>query len=241
VVSGGHTLLVGSKGIEPSDFNVIGQSLDDNVGEAFDKVWRLLLEFLETSPDVSEAQLVEWTSSHPGAALEKLAGQNTRRGFETLFAIPMQMKPKQRQSFDFSFSGLKAAVARQISKHALTSVEDAAFIAAAFQHTAIEHLALTTEKALRKLTELQKGKRMELVVSGGVAANQKLQQRLKGLTEVKRLVVPPNHQCVDNGVMIAWNGLLRMEAGHQPEDLDSLRFDPRWPVKGKRGFVNKKN
>merc|ERR1712065_2577 len=129
----------------------------------------------------------------------------------------MQMKPKQRKSYDFSFSGLKAAVAREIARRPFESVDDAAFIAAAFQYTAIEHLALTTEKALRKLSELQ-GIRggVELVVSGGVAANQNLQQRLSRLSCVKQLVVPPNHQCVDNGVMIAWNGLLRMEAGHTP-------------------------
>lgn len=149
LVSGGHTLLVDVKAL--GDYQVLGESLDDAAGEAFDKTAKLL------------------GLPYPGGPeLAKLAQQGQPNRYQ--FPRPMTKKP----GFDFSFSGLKTAVLHTW-KNCPQTEQDKADIAYAFQEAVVETLFIKCRKAL------QQSKREHLVVSGGVGANQQLRERLKTL------------------------------------------------------------
>lgn len=231
ILSGGHTVLLLCRGPNESDFSVLGQSLDDNIGEAFDKVWRLVFAQLEPLLLAGGAGAVdEWMSMHPGAALEKLAALNHRSGFESVFPVPLHGRPAYRDSLDFSFSGLKASVSRLVERQPIASIQDAAFVAAAFQHTAIRHVCNNVEKVIGRLGSTGLPKRQTLVIGGGVAANVALQQGLRKLECVENLIVPPQAHCVDNGVMIAFSAWLSGRT--QGDDLGSFDIAARWPLPG---------
>ena len=216
VVSGGHTLLLRVDGPQWSQMQVLGQSLDDNVGEAFDKVWRLLSPFV---PSMAR-------NGHPGAALERLAALNKSSDATRMFNEPLFGRPAYRDRLDFSFSGLKASVARLVEQHPPTSEVEAALVADAFQRTAVRHLCRNVEKLLRK------GPPSTLVLGGGVAANQYLQRELRRLSCVRELVVPPPADCVDNGVMIGFAALLARESGEESVSLTEVDIAARWPLPG---------
>ena len=149
LVSGGHTLLVDVKAL--GDYQVLGESLDDAAGEAFDKTAKLL------------------GLPYPGGPeLAQLAQQGQPNRYQ--FPRPMTKKP----GFDFSFSGLKTAVLHTW-KNCPQTEQDKADIAYAFQEAVVETLFIKCRKAL------QQSKREHLVVSGGVGANQQLRERLKTL------------------------------------------------------------
>lgn len=174
VASGGHTLL--SLVTDPGPgFQVLGQTLDDASGEAFDKGARLL------------------GLGYPGgAALERLA----RDGDPEAFAFPTGAKIKSRPPLDFSFAGLKTALLYRVRELGEAETERRrADLAASYQRAIVEALAIRAERALTE-TGLDR-----LAIGGGVAANGPLRERLGRLGVT--LDVPPRELCTDNAAMIA--------------------------------------
>lgn len=202
LVSGGHTLLVRVDGI--GRYEILGESVDDAAGEAFDKTAKLM------------------DLDYPGGPrLAKLAEQGTPKRF--VFPRPMTAKP----GLDFSFSGLKTATATTIAAEITAGHYDQqtrADIAHAFQQAVVDTLAIKCKRAL-----LQTGLN-RLVVAGGVSANVSLREQLSELMASLNgeAFYPRNEYCTDNGAMIAFAGLQRLKGG----DTESLavRARPRWPL-----------
>ncbi len=198
LVSGGHTLLLDVT--EIGHYQILGESVDDAVGEAFDKTAKRL------------------GLGYPGGpAVAALAEQGNPKRFR--FPRPMTDRP----GLDFSFSGLKT--------FALTTLRDAgedpqtqADVARAFQDAVVDTLAIKCRRAL-----IQTGRR-QLVVAGGVGANQALRSRLTVLAQEEGVQVfyPRPAFCTDNGAMIAFAGWLRLKAGQQAPLMVEAR--PRWPL-----------
>ncbi len=198
LVSGGHSLLVRVNGI--GRYQILGESIDDAAGEAFDKTAKLL------------------GLPYPGGpALAKRAEQGTPGRFR--FPRPMTDRP----GCDFSFSGLKTAAINTWRKLEPT-VDNQADVARAFEDAVVDTLAIKCERALQA-TGLQR-----LVVAGGVGANQRLRERLRELAEQRggRVYYPRLAFCTDNGAMIAYAGWRRLAAG-QREDA-AIEVLPRWPL-----------
>jgi len=198
LVSGGHTLLADIRGV--GQYHILGESIDDAVGEAFDKVAKHL------------------SLDYPGGPAIALAAE---RGQTNRFKFPRPMT--QRPGLDFSFSGLKTAVITAAGKTGLTQ-QDIADIARGFQEAAIETLVIKTQRALDET-----GHRT-LVVAGGVSANKLLRSRLNDLATQTgiSLFFPRPEFCTDNGAMIAYAGALRLAAG-QSQGLAFGAF-PRWKL-----------
>jgi N6-L-threonylcarbamoyladenine synthase len=198
LVSGGHTQLMSVEGV--GQYELLGQSLDDAVGEAFDKTAYLL------------------GLGYPGGpALAKLAEQGDRTSFD--FPRPMTDRP----GLDFSFSGLKTCAMNTLKNH---RHEDHSHenIAAAFQQAVVDTLIIKCRRAME-----QTGFR-SLVVAGGVGANLSLRQQLVARMQEKGVKVyfPQPAFCTDNGAMIAYAGALRLQAGQQ--DDQNFSGKPRWPM-----------
>ena len=173
LISGGHTALY--RVDAPDALSTLGQTYDDALGEAFDKVARLL------------------GIPYPGGArLEKLALQG-----KNLIAFPKPLL--NRDNLDFSFSGLKASVARYVEKIITMDDQKKADIAYSFQESAAAVVAAKISLALER-HELR-----GVVLTGGVAANTRLREAVQGvLPHDVPFVCPPVHLCTDNGVMVAW-------------------------------------
>ncbi len=189
LVSGGHTQLVDVAGL--GEYRILGETLDDAAGEAFDKTAKLL------------------GLPYPGgAALAKLA--ETGRADRFIFPRPMLDRP----GLEFSFSGLKTAALVALRGRVL---DDAirADVARGFQEAVVETLAEKCRRAL-ELT----GQR-RLVVAGGVGANRRLRERLADVARGAgaQLHFPRAEFCTDNGAMIALAGCMRLAAGLQPSLL----------------------
>lgn len=183
LVSGGHTMLVRVNGI--GRYRVLGESLDDAVGEAFDKTAKLL------------------GLGYPGGpALAALAEQGDPGRFR--FPRPMTDRP----GLDFSFSGLKTFAINTLAG-AGDDPQTAADIARAFEDAVVETLVIKCRRALDE-TRLDR-----LVVAGGVGANRRLREALHRLAERRgaRVYFPRPEFCTDNGAMIAYAGCLRLSAG----------------------------
>ncbi|HHW79035.1 MAG TPA: tRNA (adenosine(37)-N6)-threonylcarbamoyltransferase complex transferase subunit TsaD [Xanthomonadaceae bacterium] len=198
LVSGGHSLLVEVDGV--GRYRILGESVDDAAGEAFDKTAKLL------------------GLPYPGGpALAKLAEQGDPRRFT--FPRPMTDRP----GCDFSFSGLKTAAINTWRTLAPTP-ENRADVARAFEEAVVETLAIKCRRALQA-TRLRR-----LVVAGGVGANRRLRERLRKLAvELGGQVHYPRLEfCTDNGAMIAYAGWRRLAAG-QREDT-AIEVMPRWPL-----------
>jgi len=205
LVSGGHTLLADVQVL--GRYTILGESLDDAVGEAFDKTAKLLGLGYPGGPAIAQAAL----------------GGDPKR-FQ--FPRPMTGRLKTQGAhpgLDFSFSGLKTAVVTAVQNQPLTS-QLVADIAASFEAAAVDVLAIKCEWALE-----QTGAR-QLVVAGGVSANRKLRERLKRLSEKlgARVFFPRPEFSTDNGAMIAYAGFLRLAAG-QREPL-SFGVRARWRI-----------
>jgi N6-L-threonylcarbamoyladenine synthase len=198
LVSGGHTLMVEVENI--GEYQVLGESIDDAAGEAFDKTAKLL------------------GLDYPGGPrLAKLAENGVPKRF--IFPRPMTTKP----GLDFSFSGLKTFAANTIAKEG-KDPQTQADIALAFQDAVIETVAIKCKRALKQ-TGLKR-----LVVAGGVSANQSLRSQLAVLMKSLggEVFYPRNEFCTDNGAMIAYAGMQRLKAGHF-EGL-GIQAKPRWPL-----------
>jgi N6-L-threonylcarbamoyladenine synthase len=199
LVSGGHTQLVEVAAL--GQYTVLGESVDDAAGEAFDKTAKIL------------------GLGYPGGpALARLAEQ----GHADKFNFPRPMT--QRPGLDFSFSGLKTCVLTTWQAQQDPTEQTRADIAYAFEEAIIDTLAIKCRRALQQ-TGLK-----SLVVAGGVGANQRLRQRLIQLTKEIGVAVyyPRPLFCTDNGAMIAYAGALRLAAGHQ-ESL-AFSALPRWSL-----------
>jgi N6-L-threonylcarbamoyladenine synthase len=203
LVSGGHCQLVAVEGV--GRYRRLGATVDDAAGEAFDKVGKLLG--------------LGWPG---GPALERLAsGGDPRR-----FGFPRPMLG--RAGCDFSFSGLKTAVAQTVARlpPGALPAQEAADIAAGFQAAVTDVLADRASHAMAML----RGQASLLVVAGGVAANQAVRSALDqaAATHGFRLVAPPVRLCTDNAVMVAWTGLERLRLG-LTSGID-FAPRPRWPL-----------
>ncbi|GAA0344017.1 tRNA (adenosine(37)-N6)-threonylcarbamoyltransferase complex transferase subunit TsaD [Bowmanella denitrificans] len=198
LVSGGHTMLVQVDGI--GQYQMLGESLDDAAGEAFDKTAKLL------------------GLDYPGGPLlARLAEQGTPGRF--VFPRPMTDRP----GLDFSFSGLKTFAANTIRDQG-DDPQTKADIAMAFQQAVVETLVIKCRRALEQ-TGLKR-----LVIAGGVSANKALREALQEMTQKARgqVFYPRLEFCTDNGAMIAYAGMQRLKAG-QHEGL-SAKAKPRWPL-----------
>jgi N6-L-threonylcarbamoyladenine synthase len=207
LVSGGHCQLLIVEGV--GRYRRLGTTIDDALGEAFDKVAKML------------------GLGYPGGpAVERAA----RAGDPARFPLPRPMKG--RPDCHFSFSGLKTAVKLTVDRLAAAgalSERDVADVCAGFQAAAGEALVDRTRVAVAAFRQRHR-EGDTLVVAGGVAANADLGARLAALArrERLRLVLPPQRLCTDNGAMIAWAGIERLRLGL----TDPLDFAPRprWPL-----------
>ncbi|MGH6948588.1 MAG: tRNA (adenosine(37)-N6)-threonylcarbamoyltransferase complex transferase subunit TsaD [Kiloniellales bacterium] len=215
LVSGGHCQLLVVSGV--GRYRRLGGTIDDAVGEAFDKTAKLL------------------GLDYPGGPALEAAAET---GDPARFALPRPLLGKPSQDsigLQFSFSGLKTAV-----RHALAtlprnesgfpaSARDRADLAASFQAAVVDVLEDRCRRALEIFAD-QQHRRGPLVVAGGVAANRALKARLAALAEQQgtQLIAPPARLCTDNAAMIAWAGVERLTRG----DRNGLDFAPRprWPL-----------
>ncbi|WP_444914874.1 tRNA (adenosine(37)-N6)-threonylcarbamoyltransferase complex transferase subunit TsaD [Microbulbifer sp. TRSA007] len=203
LVSGGHTQLVEVRGL--GDYELMGESLDDAAGEAFDKAAKML------------------DLDYPGGPrLAALAEKGDPKRFT--FPRPMTDRP----GLDFSFSGLKTFTLTTVRKHALEDglpdEQTCADIAAAFQEAVVDTLVIKCRRAIKASGY------KTLVIAGGVSANKLLRERLEtSLRKDNASVYYPRHEfCTDNGAMIAYAGSLRLKAGEQTSLAVDVR--PRWPM-----------
>ncbi len=206
LVSGGHTQLVAIHGL--GSYQLLGESIDDAVGEAFDKVG-LMLDL-----------------PYPGGPhIERLAKEGNAKAFA--FPRPMMDRP----GLDFSFSGLKTACRRAIQQGAARYTSHDLFkadIAASFQSAVVDTLVQKCKRAV-EATGIK-----ALVIAGGVGANQHLRTHLgeKISTLGGQVYYPRPEFCTDNGVMIAHLGFLRLSSCEQ-EGL-AVKVFPRWPIENIR-------
>jgi N6-L-threonylcarbamoyladenine synthase len=199
LVSGGHTLLARVEGV--GRYELLGSSLDDAAGEAFDKTAKLLGLGYPGGPQL--AQLAE-------------------QGRPDVFKFPRPLL--DRPGLDFSFSGLKTAVVVALRSHGELSPQARADAARGFEEAVVDTLVVKCQRALDATgTDT-------LVVAGGVGANRRLRARMLAMGERRgvRVVYPRAEFCTDNAAMIALLGHLRLAAGER--DDFSIRARARWPM-----------
>ncbi|KAM3344564.1 putative tRNA N6-adenosine threonylcarbamoyltransferase, mitochondrial isoform X2 [Capsicum galapagoense] len=226
LVSGGHNLLILAHDL--GDYIQLGTTIDDAIGEAYDKTAKWLGLDMRRSG---------------GPAVEELAREGDAKSVK--FKVPM----KQHKDCNFSYAGLKTQVrlaieAKRINAEiSLASASDEerqarADIAASFQRVAVLHLEEKCERAIEWALNIEPSIN-HLVVSGGVASNKYVRARLDEVVNRKglKLVCPPPSLCTDNGVMVAWTGIEHFRLGrfdlpppvNEPEDA-VLDLRPRWPL-----------
>ena len=202
LVSGGHTQLISVTGI--GQYRLMGESIDDAAGEAFDKTAKLL------------------GLDYPGGAkLSKLAEQGDSSRFH--FPRPMTDRP----GLDFSFSGLKTAAANTIHQYNQgvdLDEQTKADIARAFEDALVDTLLIKSRRALEQ-TGFNR-----LVIAGGVSANKTLRNKLAELMAQRKgqVYYPRIEFCTDNGAMIAYAGMIHLKQ-QQYSDL-AINVRPRWPL-----------
>ena len=198
LVSGGHSLIIDVQGL--NQYKILGQSRDDAVGEAFDKVAKLI------------------GLGYPGGPeIERIAESGNPMAFN--FPQPML----HSSDYDFSFSGLKTAVLYAVQDIGEINSQTQADIAASFQHAATEVLVKKIIKALEDTG------RESIVLAGGVAANKLLRSKISLLKSKLNVDVlyPPLSHCTDNAAMIAYLG--SMKVNEATSSLAS-HAKPRWPL-----------
>lgn len=204
LISGGHCQLLGVEGV--GKFRLYGTTIDDAVGEAFDKVAKLLGLPYPGGPHLEEA---------------------ARQGNAKRYALPRPMRG--RDGADFSFSGLKTAV-RLIADAGGVSTAD---MAASFQAAVVDILTDRTSAAIRRFkNDYPETENPALVLAGGVAANGAIRTALSNLAarEGFQTKIPPPRLCTDNAAMVAWAGVEHGQLGI----FDGIGVSPkaRWPLAG---------
>jgi N6-L-threonylcarbamoyladenine synthase len=205
LVSGGHTQLVAVHDV--GHYTSLGTTLDDALGEAFDKVAKMI------------------GLPYPGGPhIERLA----KEGNPNRFSFPRPLWGTERP--DFSFSGLKTAVRLTMEKNCPLSQQDVADICASFQNTICHVLCDRVSRAFDFFPTTDRRPLAGFTAVGGVASNETLRHALA--TQVKSrnipFVLPPKELCTDNGAMIAWAGVERFERG-LVDSLD-IPIRARWPI-----------
>jgi len=201
LVSGGHSQLMRVTGV--GDYELLGDTLDDAAGEAFDKTAKLL------------------GLPYPGGpALAEMA----ERGQAGAVKLPRPML--NSGDLDFSFSGLKTAVLTKVREIGSPDAQQCTDIARGFQDAIVEVLVKKSMRAVRE-SGLKR-----LVVAGGVGANRELRRQLDAQAEKARISVyyPELEFCTDNGAMIALAGALRFQAGISIKPAGAFAVQPRWPL-----------
>ncbi|MEL6744369.1 MAG: tRNA (adenosine(37)-N6)-threonylcarbamoyltransferase complex transferase subunit TsaD, partial [Pseudomonadota bacterium] len=203
LVSGGHTQILLVRGL--GDYNRWATTIDDALGEAFDKTGKLLGLPYPGGPNV-----------------ERMALNGDPKGY----AFPRPLSG--RDTLNMSFSGLKTAV-RQAVEATDTTNKVTANICASFQAAVADILADRVERAFSRFED-ELGQKATLVVAGGVAANTLLRNRLQTVCDdhAWTLSAPPLALCTDNAAMIAWVGLEHLASGTIPPAQTDIR--PRWPL-----------
>ena len=198
LVSGGHTLLVEVRGI--GQYGILGESVDDAAGEAFDKTAKLM------------------GIDYPGGPL---LSQLAEKGDSKRFTFPRPMT--DRPGLDFSFSGLKTFTANTL-KASESDPQTRADIARAFEDAVVDTLAIKCKRALKQ-TGMKR-----LVVAGGVSANRHLRLKLSALADSlgAEVFYPRTEFCTDNGAMIAYAGMQHLLKG-ETQGL-GVKVFPRWPM-----------
>tara|TARA_B100001113_G_C21050180_1_gene596372 strand:- start:162 stop:1238 length:1077 start_codon:yes stop_codon:yes gene_type:complete len=215
LVSGGHTEFTIVKSF--NNYHRIGTTVDDALGEAFDKTARLL------------------KLGYPGGPqIEKLA----QSGNENSYDLPKPLI-NEKNSY-FSFSGLKTSVAQLVHRQKKLTPKIKKDIAASFQKTIGDIIKTKTKNAINEFMKITNPKNISIVVAGGVAANQYLKKVICELETSHRIKVyfPSLQFCTDNGAMIAYAGLLRYEK--KMYSKLSIKPRPRWPLDEKASFVKGK-
>jgi len=201
LVSGGHSQLMCVTGV--GEYELLGDTLDDAAGEAFDKTAKLL------------------GLPYPGGpALAEMA----ERGQPGAVKLPRPML--NSGDLDFSFSGLKTAVLTKVREIGSPDAQQSADIARGFQDAIVEVLVKKSMRAVRESGQKR------LVVAGGVGANRELRRQLDAQAERARISVyyPELEFCTDNGAMIALAGALRFQAGISIKPAGAFAVQPRWPL-----------
>lgn len=204
LVSGGHTQLMRVDGL--GRYTMLGETIDDAAGEAFDKSAQLLGLGYPGGPEIGKWAL---------------------KGDAKRFDLPRPLA--KRPTLDFSFAGLKTAVLTHVQRlkaaHALDD-QARADMAASVQDAIVDVLMKKTERAMTETGIRQ------LVVAGGVGANLALRARLKRLEQTRqsRVIFPTPSLCTDNGVMIAWAGGLRALSRPDRPEAGAFTVRPRWPL-----------
>jgi len=240
LVSGGHTMLVAVKNV--GEYEILGETLDDAVGEAFDKTAKLLglpypggaeLAALAQKSRLAECSGLGASDSCAGTAKRGTGMSHGARNQSTAFSasksdsnsfhFPRPML--DRPGLDFSFSGLKTYAMNTIREHAPLSQKTKEDIARAFEDAVVDTLWKKCARALKQTGFTR------LVVAGGVGANRALRQKIQ--TEIAKLegevFFPQPEFCTDNAAMIAYAGSLRFQAGQQDGDLE-INVKPRWSL-----------
>jgi N6-L-threonylcarbamoyladenine synthase len=207
LASGGHTQILAVKGV--GDYERLGATMDDAIGEAFDKTAKLL------------------GLRYPGGPAIEAAARN---GDPTRFDLPRPLVG--RPNADFSLSGLKTATRLAAESVAPLRERDIADLCASFQAAIVDVIEDRMRVALQLFRE-RIGVAQALVIAGGVAANEAIRSTLARFsTQVGlKLVAPPSNLCTDNGAMIAWAGIERLRLGLSDEFSAPAR--PRWPLDAK--------
>ena len=203
LISGGHTQFLEVNGV--NKYKRLGTTIDDALGEAFDKTAKLLGIEFPGGPIIEE-----WS----------------KKGDENYFKLPKPIIKKG--GCNLSFAGLKTAVLRTSKK--LKSEKEKYHLAASFQKTINEILYEKTKVAMKEFTKNKSNKRNNFVIAGGVASNISIRKNLIKLSKEKKFipVFPPINLCSDNAAMIAWAGIER----YKLKLINNLEFQSkaRWPL-----------
>ena len=210
LISGGHSQFLEVNGV--NKYKRLGTTIDDALGEAFDKTAKLLgIEF------------------PGGPIIEKWA----KKGDENYFKLPKPIF--KRGGCNLSFAGLKTAVLRTTKE--LKNEKEKYHLAASFQKTINEILYEKTKKAMEIFLKNKKNKKNTFVIAGGVASNISIRENLTALSKEKNFisVFPPINLCSDNAAMIAWAGIER----YKMNLVDDLKFPSkaRWPLDSEAPFM----
>ena len=210
LISGGHTQFLEVKGI--NKYKRLGTTIDDALGEAFDKTAKLLGIEFPGGPKIEE-----WA----------------KKGDENYFKLPKPILKKG--GCNLSFAGLKTAVLRTSKE--LKNQKEKYNLAASFQKTINEILYEKTKKAMEEFLKDKKDIEKTFVIAGGVAANLKIRENLTELSKEKKFsaIFPPINLCSDNAAMIAWAGIER----YKIKLIDDLEFPSkaRWPLDASAPFL----